>query len=1077
MNAAVKVLATAIVISYFCWTPSFSSAAGQATEAAAPPRKGLNLFHAGDDSLSWEHDEYTRVRNLHSKDFNNVEEFMGSVNLAEYLGLTPVESIHLPVPLSVVMVGFNGDGNAGVNISISELNEWFSHLDHVLPHTRIDRSELTCQEDGQCAGLVHGRFHPTPMRSYMHLTFTCNVVLIKRREVVDTFERAIAAFSRPVDPAVATGAQQVDAQKMEGLMDHFVMALGLENSYSLVVLNPTWHVDEPVYGYRLGMSSAELQALKGNTDRLRKVLSAHSVAEPAMLSRFRGGWSNHRSAWPHGRQMEPKFSEKDSTAASERWVSVVSSYLAQEEQFRRRLLDVAGSERGAAAFAQAARLMSRPGSTMGMVLRKELLESWAVAAEDLHSTFHSSHPAEDCLVNTWVGTNGRWVLVDLTAGGKDWGPALGGDGVVHHQTLPHVHDLFGGVNRLKEQVREDARVPGSSEHQVADSLSQARAARLPSVANRHHHSYLLKRQAARRQAMEPGAKPVDPAAEEEEDRAWRAQHQILLLQAELDLLEEWAMRYCHNNADPPLVCGTWKEEATELRAGLSKLHSSTSSAAVYELFRQHRWEIFGQEQDLSELHPELWDEQDISRDTLMSELAGVLSRAIRHVIAPPTVSWYGRRVTLHDAAPGARAPQQAPASDGELSLGSGWGPQHTTAPPFAHHVNFHIVIISDNSRYMQTSHPHNSNFDLDAYKVAVDDLRLPNQVFQFHVSRVNLLDEPELATGLAAATRTTLQDIPSSEDFFEAEIERVFVDSLELADTLRRHFPPTKHQLARGHAESKVAKISLTAHTREVPVYVLQLERDVAVLLDEHYNARALEDMVLVISNSARRDEHPTGMMCGGMLLARPISPLKESLAATLLHLGGVLPPHLGYNPRSHAVTHDWLWSVGGHPFSFTSTGQQYTTMQRDALARSYVLDALDTSVDAINAAVAQLMKAKPSARLYKHVKEHQSGVRSLLHAYGEVVATWRSATGVLYALDFPTALDYMKTLEAQIYSVAVHAYAVANLADPVHCSEQVKDTTGLLVPLTYLGSAVVAVLALFWAVLPRLTYRKAKAM
>lgn len=63
-------------------------------------------------------------------------------------------------------------------------------------------------------------------------------------------------------------------------------------------------------------------------------------------------------------------------------------------------------------------------------------------------------------------------------------------------------------------------------------------------------------------------------------------------------------------------------------------------------------------------------------------------------------------------------------------------------------------------------------------------------------------------------------------------------------------------------------------------------------------------------------------MMCSGLLLARPISSLKEALAAVLLHLGGLLPPHLGYNPHSHAVTHDWLWSVGGHPMSFTSTGE-----------------------------------------------------------------------------------------------------------------------------------------------------------
>jgi len=31
--------------------------------------------------------------------------------------------------------------------------------------------------------------------------------------------------------------------------------------------------------------------------------------------------------------------------------------------------------------------------------------------------------------------------------------------------------------------------------------------------------------------------------------------------------------------------------------------------------------------------------------------------------------------------------------------------------------------------------------------------------------------------------------------------------------------------------------------------------------------------------------------------MSRPLSPLRHALAATLQHLGGVLPPHLGYHP------------------------------------------------------------------------------------------------------------------------------------------------------------------------------------
>jgi hypothetical protein len=101
---------------------------------------------------------------------------------------------------------------------------------------------------------------------------------------------------------------------------------------------------------------------------------------------------------------------------------------------------------------------------------------------------------------------------------------------------------------------------------------------------------------------------------------------------------------------------------------------------------------------------------------------------------------------------------------------------------------------------------------------------------------------------------------------------------------------------------------------RYVPVFIFELDRDAAVLLDTHYNARALKDMVIVVQNAARewvapggwctggwrlagvvvggeaprpppynrnltadtptlRDDHPIGMLCGGALLARPVAP------------------------------------------------------------------------------------------------------------------------------------------------------------------------------------------------------------
>lgn len=49
----------------------------------------------------------------------------------------------------------------------------------------------------------------------------------------------------------------------------------------------------------------------------------------------------------------------------------------------------------------------------------------------------------------WVG-GGRWVLIDLTAGGKDWGPALGGDGVVTHHSLPHLDTFLLDIKSAKD---------------------------------------------------------------------------------------------------------------------------------------------------------------------------------------------------------------------------------------------------------------------------------------------------------------------------------------------------------------------------------------------------------------------------------------------------------------------------------------------------------------------------------------------------------------------------------------------------------------------------------------------------
>ncbi|GBF99091.1 hypothetical protein Rsub_11900 [Raphidocelis subcapitata] len=68
--------------------------------------------------------------------------------------------------------------------------------------------------------------------------------------------------------------------------------------------------------------------------------------------------------------------------------------------------------------------------------------------------WRASHPLEDCLVPAWTG-HGRWLLLDLTAQKSDWGPAMGGEGVVTTSTLPDVTALFSDVADARESARED----------------------------------------------------------------------------------------------------------------------------------------------------------------------------------------------------------------------------------------------------------------------------------------------------------------------------------------------------------------------------------------------------------------------------------------------------------------------------------------------------------------------------------------------------------------------------------------------------------------------------------------------
>ena len=79
--------------------------------------------------------------------------------------------------------------------------------------------------------------------------------------------------------------------KMEAFVDNFIMAIGLDSQYTVLVINPTWSPDEPVYGYRKGVSQAEIDFLStAGIEQLRKVMVGEGGGRVRGRRTMVGGW-------------------------------------------------------------------------------------------------------------------------------------------------------------------------------------------------------------------------------------------------------------------------------------------------------------------------------------------------------------------------------------------------------------------------------------------------------------------------------------------------------------------------------------------------------------------------------------------------------------------------------------------------------------------------------------------------------------------------------------------------------------------------------------------------------------------
>lgn len=57
--------------------------------------------------------------------------------MAHYTMLHATKSVHLPITVRLIFVGFEGDGNQGLDLDLHNLGSWFEHIEHTLHHAQV----------------------------------------------------------------------------------------------------------------------------------------------------------------------------------------------------------------------------------------------------------------------------------------------------------------------------------------------------------------------------------------------------------------------------------------------------------------------------------------------------------------------------------------------------------------------------------------------------------------------------------------------------------------------------------------------------------------------------------------------------------------------------------------------------------------------------------------------------------------------------------------------------------------------------------------------------------------------------
>ena len=378
-----------------------------------------------------------------------------------------LEELLVPLRVNIAVLGLDGSGERAVNLTDERLEDWFEHLEH-----RVLQSYVSVDEaDGATAAFpfsssaaVH---RPAGLQHAAHVVYSLQFHLINLAPAVLTVvEQTIAASYRttaaPLSPSPLSAGQpssanssssssfladyQVDPSAVTEVLESLLWRLGLDDSYTLVVINPkrAWlDLDIPSrpaadgssggqqaeqqqrrrYGYRRGLSNEEIDQLV----EPQSVEIARLVQQLKELPSIK--WLGEAAAEPV--EDRPVLSSQPSPPDARNRSSRLQVLDYREE-----------SQRWAE---ETLRSLSSPGSSSFPPYPQSLTSHLRRVAErappSLVSYLFDPYVQEDCLVEAYTSPSSPLFFLDLSAGPFAWGPTTGGEGVKTERSFPSLQSF------------------------------------------------------------------------------------------------------------------------------------------------------------------------------------------------------------------------------------------------------------------------------------------------------------------------------------------------------------------------------------------------------------------------------------------------------------------------------------------------------------------------------------------------------------------------------------------------------------------------------------------------------------